>query len=138
MVPEKTGEPLLIEWNGDSYQQVGSAGDRNVAGNKWHQTRLEPERRSAASQTPEAAPQTAAAEPGPVVLVYRDGHRETVAEYSIVGRTLYAVKDYWQSGSWTRPIPLITVDVPATIAASRAAGGKFLLPSGPNVVVASF
>jgi len=71
----------------------------------------------------------------PVVLVYRDGHRESVGEYSIIGGTLYTSADYWQSGSWTRRIPISTLDVPSTLAANREAGVKFMLPSGPNVVV---
>jgi len=47
----------------------------------------------------EAAP---APEPPPVVLAFRDGHREEVKKYTIRGNTVYTGTDYWSTGSWTR------------------------------------
>jgi hypothetical protein len=136
MVPEKPGDPLLIEWNGESYEQVSSGAEhgqptawRANGSRSKHHGFVGPSGRPAISS---------AMKSNAAVLVYRDGHRETVREYSIIGGILYAAGDYWQSGAWTRRIPLTAIDIPASREASKAAGATFLLPTGPNVVVASF
>jgi hypothetical protein len=71
----------------------------------------------------------------PAILIFRDGHREQAPEYVIVGGTLYAKRDYWQSGHWTKNIQLSALNLPATIQANHDAGIKFMLPSAPNEVV---
>jgi len=71
----------------------------------------------------------------PTILIFRDGHREQVPEYAIVGSTIYASADYWQNGHWTKNIQLSALDIPATIQANHQAGVRFTLPAAPNEVV---
>ena len=74
----------------------------------------------------------------PAVLVYRDGHREEIADYTIADGVIYVRANYWQNGYWTKHIPLAALDPPATMQANQQRGVKFMLPSAPNVVIASF
>src|SRR5580693_8099294 len=71
----------------------------------------------------------------PPLLIFRDGHREQVPGYAIVGATLYANEDYWQSGHWTKNIELSALNIAATVQANHDNGVKFLLPSAPNEVI---
>jgi hypothetical protein len=74
----------------------------------------------------------------PAVLVYRDGHREEIADYTIADGVIYVHVDYWQNGYWIRHIPLSALDPPATMQANQRRGVRFMLPSASNVVIASF
>jgi len=126
--PEAKSEPLLIELRGNRYVRFGG-------------------RQQSAEQPTNSAPDYAEADAGkpvtrhpthpepPTVLVFRDGHREQIPEYAIVGATLYASADYWQSGHWTKNIQLSALNIPATIQANHEAGVSFTLPSAPNQVV---
>lgn len=84
-------------------------------------------------------PRTQAVEPStqlpPAVLVFRDGHKEEIRKYTIVGTTVYTSSDYWNSGSWTRKIQIADLDVPETLKLNQERGAKFTLPSGPNEVM---
>ena len=71
----------------------------------------------------------------PATLIYRDGHRERVHEYTIADGAIYAHGDYWTEGYWNKKILLSALDVPATLTANQASGSHFTLPSAPNVVV---
>jgi hypothetical protein len=71
----------------------------------------------------------------PAVLIFRDGHREQVHEYTVVDGAIYAHGDYWTDGYWNKKILLSALDVPATVSANEATGSKFELPSAPNVVI---
>ena len=71
----------------------------------------------------------------PAVLVFRDGHKQEIEKYTIVGATIYTNADYWSSGSWTREVQIVELDVPATLKLNRERGAKFSLPSGPNEVM---
>jgi hypothetical protein len=51
---------------------------------------------------------------------------------------IYAHGTDWQNGYWTKQIPLAALDPAATIQANQERGVKFMLPSAPNVVIASF
>lgn len=116
--------PLLIEWRGDRFVRTTTDS---------HQDSLPPEYALAkAEETPRIAK---AANDEPVILIYRDGHRELVRDYSIIGGRLYTSADYIQSGSWMKTINLSALNLPATISLNRQTGANFVLPSGPNVVV---
>ena len=119
--------PLLIEWNGDRFVRTTSV--EPLLGN------------SSPSPQPsaklEAHPSVAKTDT-PVTLIYRDGHREQVHDYSIVAGRLYTSADYVQSGSWMKTINLSALNLPATIEANRAGGIEFVLPTAPNVVVTHF
>jgi hypothetical protein len=133
---EPKSEPLLIEWRGDRYVRLSGASANGTPG---HEAAVPLDYRE-----PEAAKSTAgraaAAEPAPpeltpVVLVYRDGHREQIREYSIANGMIYARGDYWNDGYWTKKIQLAALDLPATARASQELGSKFVLPTSPNEVI---
>ena len=69
------------------------------------------------------------------VLIFRDGHTEELRKYVIVGAILYTSADYWTTGSWTRKIPMVDLDLPATLKLNQERGAKFAVPSGPTEVV---
>jgi hypothetical protein len=99
-----------------------------------------PSRAAQAPNLPAAAAGPSKATPPPhqlppAVLVFRDGHKEELQKYSIIGGIIYTSADYWSTGSWTRKIPIAELDVAATLKQNRERGGKFALPSGPNEVV---
>ena len=63
---------------------------------------------------------------------------EELGKYMIQGDSLYTNSDYWQSGSWTRRIPLKQLDIPASLKLNQSLGTKFNLPSGPSEVMVRF
>ena len=74
----------------------------------------------------------------PTVLVFRDGHQEEVERYVIQGTDLYTSADYWNSGTWTRRIPIAELDVPASVKLNAARGGSFSLPTRSYEVIVRF
>jgi hypothetical protein len=72
------------------------------------------------------------------VVVYRAGRREEVADYTIADGIIYLRGNDWQNGYWTKHIPLSALDSLATMQVNQKRGVKFMLPSAPNVVIASF
>ena len=71
----------------------------------------------------------------PAVLVFHDGRREEVSEYTIMNGTIYSRTNYWTTGSWTRKVAIADLDVPTTLKLNQERGSKFMLPAGPNEVV---
>jgi hypothetical protein len=71
----------------------------------------------------------------PAILVFHDGRREEVSDYTIMSGTIYSKADYWTTGSWSRKIQIADLDVPATLRLNQERGVKFVLPSSPNEVV---
>ena len=59
------------------------------------------------------------------VLVFKDGHQLEVANYAIVGQTLYDLTD-----GHRRRIPLSDLDLDATSKQNDERGVDFQLPSG--------
>jgi len=117
---QTNSEPLIIELQGDQYVRRAN-GPQNEA----------PPADYAA--TTSAKPDR----PRPV-LVYADGHREEIPDYAIADGVIYVHGNYYTNGYWTKHIPLSTLDLPATVQANQQRGAKFMLPSAPNVVIASF
>ncbi len=128
-VPERTSrpsEPLLIELQGDSYIRVSGA----------ESTETEMIDRPPHGLTKPTAVHEVVARPStPVLLIFRDGHREEVPDYTISGGVLYASGNYYASGAWNRKIDLSSLDLSETIASNQSRGVKFRLPVGPNEVV---
>jgi hypothetical protein len=128
-------ESLLLELQGDHWVRITNYGQSQIGGPS---IQPEPER---ATNLPSAVSSrhTQTAEPPsqlpPAVLVFRDAHQEEIGEYVIVGTIIYTGADYWSSGSWTRRVPIVELDVPATLKLNRERGAKFSLPSGPNEVM---
>jgi hypothetical protein len=78
-----------------------------------------------ADEQPLAAPQGAIpdAKPGlPTTLIYRDGHKQVVTNYAIMGQTIYVFDER------TKKISLADLDVPATIKVNDDEGVEFQLP----------
>ena len=105
-------EPALLELHGSQWVQVNNFGEP--------------------AQVVTNAP--APSQPPPAVLVYRDGHSEEISSYSIIGRVIYTKADYIASGSATRTIQIVDLDVPTTLKQNQQRGVKFELPSGPDEV----
>jgi len=125
-------QPLLIELRGGRYVRFGGATTNDEGGTSTH-----PDYAPEVTQPAESASLKERAE-SPAVLVYRDGHREEISGYAIADGVIYVRGNYWQNGYWTKRISLSAVDAPATMQANQQSGVKFLLPSAPNVVIASF
>jgi hypothetical protein len=58
----------------------------------------------------------------PTVLVFRDGHKQEVTNYAIMGQTVYVL------GDRTQKISLADLDVPATVKANDDRGMEFKVP----------
>ena len=151
--PRKTRlTPLLIEWQGDRYVRFGGTEETEERGTSAHpdyaeptiaKTPTKPPAKPPMSATPMSATQkerseSQARELPPAVLVYRDGHREEIPDYAIADGLIYVRGNNWQNGYWTKRIPLSALDAPATVQANQQRGVKFMLPTAPNVVIASF
>ena len=119
--------PLLIEWQGDRYVRFGGIEQTGERGASEHPDYAE----STITGAP-AKPEMSA------VLVYRDGHREEISDYAIADGVIYVRGNYWQVGYWTKHIPLSALDPSATMQANQQRGVNFMLPSAPNMVIASF
>jgi hypothetical protein len=59
----------------------------------------------------------------PTVLVFRDGHRQEIANYAIMGSTLFVL-----SGPRSR-IPIAELDIPATERVNQSRGVDFHVPA---------
>jgi len=129
--PPKPPESLVMELRGDHWVRLTSYGPMAIAGES-----SEPQ--SGAASGPAQAKSIRAQAPSelpPAVLVFRDGHQEEVAKYTIVGTTLSIKTDYWSTGSWTRKIPIAELNLAATLQANQERGAKFSLPSRPSEVI---
>ncbi len=112
-------EPLMIEWRGDRYVRVANnatPAPLDYAG-------------------PSATSPTIAHPALPATLVFRDGSRQEIISYTIVGDALYTDGDRWISGSWSKKIALASLDVPSTLRVNQERGVPFRLPSSPNEVM---
>ena len=126
--PEEKSEPLMIELQGNRYVRFGGRQQSAERGSD-----APPDYREAGAGN--SSPITPQLELPPTVLIFRDGHREEVPEYAIVGSNIYARGDYWQSGHWTKTIQLSALNISATVSANRDNGVEFRLPSAPNEVI---
>jgi hypothetical protein len=126
---------LLIELEGDRYVRYGG-----VARSPDPDAR--PRGISTLEVTSSAAtiPSPTRQDLPPTVLVYRDGDRIEVADYAIVGRTIYAHRagaswDDENAGYGLNNIQVSMLDIPSTVKANREHGISFVLPDGSNQVV---
>ena len=129
----KLPEPLMIELEGEHYVrfQGAEATQRRIADAQGPSTGAMPSssRREMASVKPEGEALS------PVVLIYRDGRRASVREYTIVDDTLYASGDYWVDGYWQKKIQVSSLNIPATIKTNQEHGVNFVLPSSSDEVI---
>jgi hypothetical protein len=126
-----SNDPLLIELQNGHYVRVhGTAGDDDPRLQNVAPKRAEPNSAH--------APVIAAASPQPLppaVLIFRDGRREEVRDYTIADGTLYARGDYYTDGYWNKKIDLASLNIPETLQANADRSIKFVLPSSPNEVI---
>jgi hypothetical protein len=136
--PVPPRESLLIEWQGDRFVRTTMSAKDSAAGQiapDYSEKSVLPQSpsgrlvpgRQVATQPPRELP--------PAVLVFHDGRKEEVSEYTIMSGMIYSKADYWTTGSWTRKIQIADLDVPATMKANQANGVKFALPSSANEVI---
>jgi hypothetical protein len=120
-----------MELRGDHWVRLTSYGPMDIPGQSGELQPGAPQGKqtvaSRAAQTPSELP--------PAVLVFRDGRREEVAKYTIVGTTISVKTDYWKTGSWTKKIPIAELNLAATLQANQERGAKFSLPSRPSEVI---
>ena len=129
--PSNKPRPLLIERQGDRYVRFGGIREPQGSGTS---PEYEPDALPVLPRQTKAQP----AELPPSVIVYRDGHREEIADYAIINGVIYVSGNYWQDCYATKQIPLAGLDLDATVQANQRSGAKFQVPSAPNVVIASF
>jgi hypothetical protein len=124
----------VLELQGDHWVRISNHGQAQTGGQS-SQTELEPVP-NPPSSTPRRIPAAEGRSALPTaVLVFRDGHKEEIGKYVIIGATISASANYWSSGSWTRKVQIVELDVPATLKLNQERGAKFSLPSGPSEVV---
>lgn len=119
-------QPLMIELQGDHYVQISG-------GQPSQNQTIDASAKGSAMARSSAIKATENSNTS-TVLIFRDGHRQPVTAYTIVGGTLYASSDYATTGSWNQAIALSALNVPDTIAANRGSGHTFQIPSFPNEV----
>jgi hypothetical protein len=124
----------MIELRGDRYVRVSGADSSDA---EILDPALDPRREpqaiepgSAGSLRKIARPTRAAA-----VLVFRDGQREEVSDYTIANGMLYASSNYYTSGAWTKTIALSLLNLPETVSSNQSRGIRFQLPAAPNEVL---
>ncbi len=130
-VVEETPAPkapsLLIELRDGRYVRYGGlplvAADASGRANGMREVPAGGENRS--NLTSESLPAT--------VIIYRDGHREDVADYAIVGTVMYAHLTAEMAGG-LHNIQISALDVAATVRVNRENGVGFVLPRANEVV----
>jgi len=144
----RSGEPLMIEWQGDRYvrytsSQIGAnaqtaqldyaaptgAGATQPSGSSSRATK-------GTANSPGAESSESSDRAQPLAgLVFRDGHQQDVGNYTIINRVMYVEHDYWSSGAWQQKIEMADLDIAATLKLNHDRGVKFILPTMPNEVV---
>jgi hypothetical protein len=117
-------QPLLIELRGGRYVRISGDGSSN---SETSDQQLDLDASHAASQP--------SAPPASTVLVFRDGSRDQITNYTIADGVLYAQSNYYTDGSWNKPIALSSLDLTATVNANRDRGVRFQVPAAPNQVI---
>jgi hypothetical protein len=118
----------MIELQGDRYIRVSGLGTSGAE-------MIDPIPASPPHAERRAAAAVAVPELVPAILIFRDGHREEVSEYTIADSALYTKADYYTSGSWNRKIELSSLNLSETVKSNQSRGVRFQLPSFPNEVI---
>lgn len=129
-------EPLLLEIRDGQWVRVPTGSQMAIAPSGSGDSAPVANSHPGITEPAEQAPPVP--ELPPALIVFRDGRTEEVAKYMIQGGDLYTSGDYWNTGTWTRKIPLADLDIPSTLKLNKARGTKFNLPSGPSEVVIRF
>jgi hypothetical protein len=130
----KASQPLLIELQGNNYVRVSGPDDIHNATSLTESARQDSRTSSLASPNNPARDKTIR-ELAPVTLIFRDGHRDQVSDYTIADGVLYARADYYADGAWNKKIALSSLNLPETIKLNQAQEIRFRLPAAPNEVI---
>ena len=123
--PQPAQPPVTVQIVMPQQPPVQTASDEDSRYGTHYLDQREQQRRQRAPEPSEAA------EPSnipPTVLVFKDGHRQEVRNYAIVGQTLYAME-----GFTTQKILIALLDLKATVKANQDLGLEFNLPSSWRV-----
>jgi len=123
-----SSEPLMIELQNGRYVRVkGSAADGEAAPISLS--------KDSSAELSRVAAATASPILPAAVLIFHDGHRIEVHDYSIANGSLYARGDFYTDGYWNKKIDLANLDVAQTQQANLDRNVKFVLPASPNEVI---
>src|SRR6185437_6978287 len=89
-----------------------------------YRTELDNSREEAPTPNAATEEQQPASDQPSTVLIFKDGHQVEVANYAIVGATLYDL-----SGGRSKKIQLAELDLPATVKENDQRGVEFQLPA---------
>jgi hypothetical protein len=131
--PRVTGEPVLIELQGNQYVRLSGSSKSSAVTLDLQPSPHTDTGAPGGAGRPSAS--ASAAQPKSVTLVFRDGHREDVSDYVITNGSLYAHTSYYTSGAWTKNIDLASLDVAGTVSLNESRGVKFQLPNAANEVI---
>jgi hypothetical protein len=121
-------QPLLIELQGDHYVRL--SGD-DTSGAQI----IDRESAQEATALAGAAHPVPVREPVSTLLVFRDGHREEVSDYTITDGILYAHGDYYGDGASNKKVELSALNLSETVASNRSRGVAFRLPRAAIEVI---
>jgi hypothetical protein len=121
-------QPLLIELQGNRYVQLSG---ENESGTQM----LDDQTTSSVLTKPLDLRRVSQRESVNAILVFRDGSRAEVSDFTISNGVLYAAADYYTAGSWNRKIELSSLNLPETVKANQDRGVVFRLPSAPNELI---
>lgn len=135
--PPTPTQPLMIELQDGHYVRI-SGEDTSTA--EMKQIDATTPTRAPVSRRPGTHSIIATSSPAPqqlppAVLVFRDGRREEVSDYTIADGNLYTHANYYTDGSWNKKIALSSLNLTDTINANESRGIKFQLPAAPNEVI---
>jgi len=126
-------ESVVLEYQAGQWVRVSNYSQSQARGSTQPDSTAESTPRTVPTGAKEAVPSPAKLPPA--VLVFRDGHNEEVERYMIRGDVIFADANYWSTGSWTRKVPIVELDISATKKINEERGVKFTLPAGPNEVI---
>jgi hypothetical protein len=131
-----SNQPLLIELQNGRYVHVNNpAIDGEAQPLTATAAKLEKPARIHSTKPvgPDPSPTLPAA-----VLIFRDGHREEVRDYTIAQGSLYARGNYYTDGYWSKKIDLGNLDLPNTQQANAARNVNFTRPASQNEIITRF
>ena len=129
--PKADSQSILIELQGDRYVSLTSAAQPvNV------QESIVPQARAGLTKRSEHQFQKQhVAELAPVTLLFRDGHSESVHDYTIANGVIYVRGDLNRDGYMSKRIDLSSLDLRETLITNEDRGVHFIVPNSTNEVV---
>jgi hypothetical protein len=133
-VPDRSpSQPLMIELQGDRYVRI--SGEEESGAEMIDHPASPTNAYSVDARRVDPNKTVAVQELDPVTLVFRDGHKEQVSDYTIAEGILYARGNYYTDGWWTKKIELSTLNLRETIESNKSLGIDFRLPAASNEII---